>query len=186
MDVVYLGVSGVLHPSATTYTDAFRRSPWDDGHSEYEGVHVLESALRRWPSAHVVLTSTQPWKHGLDAVLSRLGPAVGRRVVGFTFEDLTTKAERVFTTRSGTTRRYIRSGEDYWRMNKSDIVAAHVEWLRPERWIAIDDESILWSEDVYRDRLVLTDGCEGLLSPTAQDRLYTVLEMNFGPPAGVA
>jgi hypothetical protein len=184
MDVVYLGVSGVLHPSATTYTDAFRRSPWDDGHSEYEGVHVLESALLRWPSALVVLTSTQPWKHGLDAVRSRLGPAVGRRVVGFTFEDLTTKAERVFTTRSGTTRRLTRSSEDYWRMNKSDIVAAHVEWLRPKRWVAIDDESILWPAEVRRDRLVLTDGCEGLLSAATQDRLHTVLEMNFGPPAG--
>jgi hypothetical protein len=184
MDVIYLGVSGVLHPSATTYTDAFRSSPWDDGHTEYEGVAVLERALQYWPNAHVVLTSTQPWKHGLDAVLARLGPAIGRRVVGFTYEDLTTKAERVFTTRSGTTRRLTRSNEDYWRMNKSDIVAAHVEWLRPEHWIAIDDESILWPAEVRRNRLVLTDGCEGLLSLAAQDRLYTVLEMNFGPRAG--
>lgn len=186
MDVIYLGVSGVLHPSVTAYTDAFTHSPWDDGHTEYEGVQVLERALQYWPNAAVVLTSTQPWKHGLDAVVSHLGPVVGSRVLGFTYEDLTTKAVRVVTTRTGTTCRFTRSGADYWRMNKSDIVAAHVEWLRPDRWIVIDDENILWPEDVYYDRLVLTDGCHGLLSQASQGRMYTVLEMNFGPPTGLA
>lgn len=185
MDVIYLGVSGVLHPSVTTYTDAFLSSPWDDGHIEYEGVPVLERALQGWPNASVVLTSTQPWRHGLDAVVSRLGPVVRSRVSGFTYEDLTKKSERFVVARDGTMRRHVCSNDDYWRMNKSDIVSAHVAWLRPERWIAIDDENILWPADVYRDRLVLTDGCEGLLSPTAQDRMYSVLEMNFGPSARV-
>lgn len=72
MNVIYLGVAGVLHPSGTTYTDAVGRSPWDDGHSEYEAAPVLERALQLWLDALVVLTSTQPWKHGLDAVLARL------------------------------------------------------------------------------------------------------------------
>lgn len=72
------------------------------------------------------------------------------------------------------------SSEDYWRMNKAEIVATYVAWRRPEKWIVIDDEDILWPHDVRRDRLVLTDGCEGLCSPQAQDRLQTVLFANFG------
>lgn len=178
--VVYLGISGVLHPSQTTYELVVRRSPWEDGHALYEGVPVLEAALRPWPSARVVLTSTLPWAHGLASVLPHLGP-LASRVDGFTFEDLTKHARRTVRTRSGTTRAVTYSSEDYWRMNKSDIVAAHVAWLRPEAWVAIDDDSILWPPDVLRDRLVLTDGCVGLLDAATQDRLLTVLEANFGP-----
>ena len=177
--VVYLGISGVLHPSQTTYELVLQRSPWEDGHVLYEGVPVLAAALERWPLARIVLTSTLPWAHGLDSVLFHLGP-LASRVDGFTFEDLTKKAKRVVRTRSGTTRTLTRSSEDYWRMNKSNIVAAHVEWLRPSAWVAIDDDSILWPADVARDRLVLTDGCAGLLDAASQDRLLTVLAANFG------
>ena len=67
-------------------------------------------------------------------------------------------------------------------MSKAEILAAHVEWSHPERWIAIDDEDILWPRDVRRDRLVLTDGCVGLAGAEAQDRLMTLLVGNFGPP----
>ena len=72
------------------------------------------------------------------------------------------------------------SNEDYWRLNKAQIVEAHVAWRRPARWAAVDDEDILWPEDVRHEKLVLTDGCQGLNDPTAQDRLQTVLLMNFG------
>lgn len=179
MDVIYLGISGTLHPSESLYQLLHGCTPWTDGHAKYEAAPVLERSLKPWPAARIVLTSTQPWSIGLAAVLDKLGPTLATRVDGFTYEDLTSKAVREFTTRSGTTRRLTRSDSDYWRMNKSDIVAAHVNWLRPARWIAVDDESILWPKDVRQDRLVLTDGCKGLLDPVARDRLLTVLEMNF-------
>jgi hypothetical protein len=142
-----------------------------------------ESSKERWPDVRLVLTSTQPWAHGLTAVLERLGPALASRVVSYTYDDLTSKAQREVLTRSGTTRTLRFSAEDYWRMSKADIVSAHVEWSLPERWIAIDDEDILWPRDVRRDRLVLTDGCLGLADAEAQDRLMTLLVCNFGPPA---
>lgn len=179
-EVVYLGISGVLHPSQTTYELVVRRSPWEDGHVRYEGVTVLAAALERWPSARIVLTSTLPWSHGLDSVLMHLGP-LAARVEGFTFEDLTKSVKRVVRTRSGTTRTLTYSPDDYWRMNKSNIVTAHADWLRPSAWVAIDDESILWPADVARDRLILTDGCKGLLDAATQDRLLTVLDASFGP-----
>lgn len=176
---VFLGISGVLHPSESTYELVRGRSPWSDGHSKYECVPILEQALLPWPDAKVVLTSTQPRAHGLQSVLEHLGPSLAACVVGSTYEDLTTKVKREVGTRSGATRTVGYSSEDYWRMNKSEIVATHIAWSRPERWIVIDDEDILWPQEVRRDRLVLTDGCEGLRSAQAQDRLQTILFANF-------
>lgn len=180
---VYLGISGVLHPSESLYQLLHGRSAWDDGHSKYESAKVLERALEGWPHVRVVLTSTQPWAHGLTDVLERLGSALASRVASHTYDDLTSKVQREVLTSSGTTRTLRFSAEDYWRMNKAEIVATHVEWSRPEHWVAIDDEDILWPRDVRRDRLVLTDGCVGLADAEAQDRLMTLLVGNFGPPA---
>ncbi len=177
---VYVGISGVLHPSESLYNLVCGRSPWADGHSKYESVQVLERALESWPDVELVLTSTQPWAHGLESVLEYLGQSLAARVVGYTYEDLTTKVTREVTSRSGVTRTIGLSSEDYWRMSKSDIVATHVKWRRPDRWIAIDDEDILWPHQVRRDRLVLTDGCVGLQSVEAQDRLRSVILDNFG------
>lgn len=179
---VYLGISGVLHPSESLYRLVHGRSPWVEGHSKYESAAVLERILTGWPDVKLVLTSTQPWAHGLTLVLLHLGPSLASHVVGHTYADLTAKVLREATTRSGTTRTLQFSNEDYWRMSKAEIVAAHVEWSHPEHWIAIDDEGILWPSDVRGDRLVLTDGCVGLASTETQDRLLTLLVGNFGPP----
>lgn len=176
MKVVYLGISGVLHPSQSLYELLKGRSPWEAGHRPYEAVPVLESMLRGWPEARIVLTSTQPWSKGLPAVLAELGPDLAARVVGFTYEDLTTKLRR------GKRQRPL-SSEDYWRLNKSEIVRLHVEWLKPAAWVAVDDETILWTEQERLDQLVAVDGCKGLLrDKAAQDRLVTVLAGNFGRP----
>ena len=171
--VAYVGISGVLHPSKSLYKLLFSRLPVDDGHHDYEGVPVLERALAPWPDARIVLTSTVPWKFGLPWTLEQLGPALAERVIGFTYDDLTTKLRRG-------TRHLPLSDADYWRCNKSDVVRTHFEWLRPDAWVAIDDESIFWTRDERRDHLVLVDGCRGLLDPAAQDRLLTVLRGNFG------
>ena len=175
--VLYLGISGVLHPSASKYELVFGRSPWDAGHCQYEAVQWLSNALEAWPDVKIVLTSTQPWKYGLPAVVLHLG-TLAERVIGYTFDDLTTKVVRQVPTRSGSTRQLTYSSEDYWRMNKSDIVAAHVEWLKPQAWVAVDDEDILWVPAV-RERVVIVDGCRGLLHPTEQDKLVTSLQVNF-------
>lgn len=176
--VLYLGISGVLHPSASLYELVCGRSPWDDGHQKYEGVPWLSSALAHWLDVRIVLTSTQPWKHGLPAVLEHLG-TLRERVVGFTYEDLTKNAVRQVRTRSGTTRQLTRSSEDYWRMNKSDIVAAHVEWLKPAAWVAVDDEDILWPNRLA-DHVCIVDGLKGLKHPAEQDKALTCLHANFG------
>lgn len=181
-DVVYLGVSGVLHPSESTYHLVMRRSPWEDGHSKYESVPILVRALSHWPNVRIVLTSTLPWRHRLQTVLVDIGPALSARVIGYTYEDLTEKARALSTGRDGVDRQRSISDEDYWRMRKSDIVLTHVQWLRPKGWIAIDDDDIFWPADVRRDRLVDTDGCFGLQEKSAEHRLFMLLMNNFGDP----
>lgn len=179
LKVIYLGLSGVVHPSASAYELVNGCAPWSWGHREYEAVSVLEVVLAAWPEAHIILTSTLPTTQGLPAVLKRLGPTLSASVLGFSFEDLTTKVKR-----GGQQMPY--SVEDYGRLNKSDIVRAHVEWLRPGAWIAVDDDSILWTELERRDHFVYVDPCKGLLDPAAQDRLITVLTGQFGPPSAMS
>ncbi|CAN7332144.1 HAD domain-containing protein [Rhizobacter sp. LjRoot28] len=175
--VIYLGISGVLHPSQSLYELIERKDPWEQGHRRYEAVPVLEGILRGWPDARIVLTSPQPWKHGLPAVLKELGPELGGKVLGFTFEDLTTKVP--------CPPRHRPIGDaDYWRLLKSEIVRRHVAWLKPVAWAAVDDETILWTDGERQQHLVEVDGCQGLLDPEAQDRLITVLTGNFGPAGG--
>lgn len=176
--VLYLGISGVLHPSASTYELVYGRSPWHVGHCQYEAVQWLSTALEAWPDVKIVLTSTQPWKFGLPAILLHLG-TLAERVIAYTFEDLTTKVVRQVRTRSGTTRQLTHSSEDYWRLNKADIVTAHVEWLKPDAWVAVDDEDILWPK-LWADHVCIVDGIEGLKNPAEQDQLLTYFALNFG------
>ncbi len=171
--LIYLGISGVLHPSFSFYQYVHGREAAEDGHAKYESVPALHDALAGWPDAQIVLTSTQPWARGLPSVLEELGP-LAHRVVGFTFEDLTT---RVPHRRNGRPM----DDNDYWRLHKSQIVRRHVDWFKPRAWVALDDEDISWIED-DRDHLVLCKGTMGLQDPATMDRLLTVLEQNFGPP----
>lgn len=68
-----------------------------------------------------------------------------------------------------------------WLM-KSEIVRLHRQWLRPAAWVVLDDETACWTVEEHREHIVLTDGCEGLREPRAQDRLMTLLVGNFSPP----
>jgi len=173
MMLIYLGISGVLHPSWSFYEYVHGCEPSQDGHRKYQSVEKLAAVLEGWPTARIVLTSTQPWSKGLTPVLDQMGP-LARRVSGFTYEDLTT---RVPSDKLG---RCI-SDMDYWRLHKSQIVRRHVAWANPTGWIAIDDEDIFWAEDEL-SHLVLTQGTLGLADPAAVDQLVTALEQNFGPP----
>jgi len=173
--ILYLGVSGVLHPSRNLYEMLKGRAPEADGHREYEGVGALVALLRGWPQVRIVLTSTQTWLKGLAAVMERLGPELSSRVIGDTFGDLTTKAQLG-------PRQAPLGHADYWRHTKAEIVRAHADWLRPAAWIAVDDETLMWSAKERLLRFVQVDGCMGLLDPATQDRLLTVLEGTFGPP----
>lgn len=178
MRVLYLGISGVLHPSASIYELVYGFSPWDAGHRKYEAVQWLSPSLTRWSDVRIVLTSTLPRRDGLPVVLENLG-ALADRVIGHTYEDLTTRVLRHVRTRSGLTRQIAFSDEDYGRMHKSGIVAAHLTWLKPREWVVVDDDDILWPK-VSAEHVCIVDGLAGLQHPGEQDKLLTCLEVNFG------
>lgn len=171
--VLYLGLSGVVHPSASANKLLFDKNCWEAGHAEYEGVAQLERALAPWPSVRIVLTSTLAWSQGLPSVLERLGPKLAGRVIGSSFDDLTRRA------------RLGRQGQPmsrtaYWSLSRAEVVRYHVEWMRPSAWVALDDDAGMWTAMERRNHCVFTDPCRGLLDPVALDRLATVLEGNFG------
>lgn len=179
LNVLYLGVGGVLQPSRSIYEVVHGRDPFADGHSPYECAPLLDELLRGWPDVRIALTSVRPWRHGLPAVLEALGPGLAQRVIGYTFEDLTTKA------RFGKSQRHI-SEMDYWRMSRASIVEKHLQWLRPRAWVAVDDEDQGWTDGELACHVVLTPPLTGLLDAEAETKLRGLLVHQFGPPQNVA
>lgn len=183
LDVVHLGVSGVLHPSVSTYHRTMRQSPWENGRSRYESAPILERALSHWPHVRIVLTSTLPRRHRFHEVLKDIGPFLANRVIGYTFKDLTEKARVLDVGGAGVIRPRRFSERDYRHMSKAEVVATHVLWLRPNRWMVIDDDpDVVWPEGVTHEQLVLTDPCRGLQEKAAEHRLLMLLMNNFGDP----
>ena len=181
--LLYLGISGTLHPSQSAYELVMGRNPWEDGHHTYEAVPWLVNALERWPAVCIVLTSAKASKSGFEQTLSEIGPELGSRVIGATFVDLTTRVLRARPGKAGPVMRPRFSVDDYWRMNKSEVVRQHVSWGQPAAWVILDDEDIDWKEGDM-PHLVMTDSCSGLLQAQAQATFLSVCAENFGP--GVA
>lgn len=179
--LLYLGISGVLHPSKSTYELVERACPWDKGHRPYEAAEWLARVLLPWPSVRIVLTSTRPWKQGLHAVKQELGTELASKVLGFTYEDLTQHPTRPMRGKTGIT--LVRHSDPaYWRMSKADIVQAHVRWAEPCGWVAIDDEDFSWPIEA-QEHCVFVDGSKGLLHDArAQMDMLRVLAANFGEP----
>ena len=176
LPVLYLGVGGVLQPSESTYIWVHGKDPFEDGHERYECSPLLDELLMGWPDVRIVLTSVRPWRHGLPAVLGALGAGLAQRVLGHTFEDLTTKA------RFGKSQRHL-SDLDYWRLSKASIVEKHVAWLRPRAWVVVDDETQGWTNSELARHVVLTPPLAGLMDAEAQAKLVALLEHQFGPPS---
>lgn len=181
--LLYLGISGVLHPSQSTHELLEAASPWERGHSPYEAVQWLARVLGSWPAARIVLTSTRPWKQGLPAVKHELGPELASRVLGFTYEDLTQHPTRPMRGKAGIT--LVRHSDPaYWRMSKADIVQAHVRWAEPCAWVALDDEDFSWPIEA-QEHCVFVDGSKGLLHDLGgQTSVLCKFAANFGPPNG--
>ena len=87
--LLYLGISGVLHPSVSEYSQRYQRLPGSDGHTLYEGAPLLAKLLGGWPEVRIVLTSSLPRIYSFEMVLEQLGRHLARRVDGYTYEDLT-------------------------------------------------------------------------------------------------
>lgn len=179
MKLLYLDVSHVLHPSVSTYQLVHGRSPWADGHSEYENLPVLEMLLDPYSDVRIILSDWTPVVHGIDSVKEHLGRLAGR-VVGTLFDDVITEVRRTVPLRSGGEREMGYSVDDFRRMSKAQAVSAHVAWSKPHAWVSITSEYCDWTPEDRARHVVITDMLDALGTVAAQQALATRLEANYG------
>ena len=178
MNILYLDVSHVLHPSESTYALIHGRSPWSDGHAKYENVPVLERLLERYPDVRIVLSDWTSVVNGVDQVQAQLR-TLAERVVGSLYDDVTTNVRRVVPLRSGGEREIGYSVDDFRRMSRAQAVGAHVAWSKPESWVAVTSDYSDWTPEVRDRHVVLTDMLDALGTRSAQDALSQALAANF-------
>lgn len=179
MKLLYLDVSHVLHPSVSTYQLVHGRSPWVDGHCEYENLPVLEMLLDPYSDVRIILSDWAPVVHGIDSVKEHLG-RLAARVVGTLFDDVITEVRRTIPLRSGGEREMGFSVEDFRRMSKAQAVSAHVAWSKPHAWVAITSEYCDWTPEEREGHVVITDMVDALGAGAAQLALATRLKVNYG------
>jgi hypothetical protein len=179
MKLLYLDVSHVLHPSVSTYELVHGRSPWIDGHSEYENLPVLEVLLDLYSDVHIILSDWTPVVHGIDRVKEHLG-RLAARVVGTLYEDVTSKVRRTVSLRSGGEREMGYSVEDFRRMSRAQAVSAHVAWSKPHAWVAITSDYCDWTPEARGGHVLITDMVDALGTVAAHEALATRLEANYG------
>ncbi|MFG6459801.1 NIF family HAD-type phosphatase [Roseateles sp. BYS96W] len=175
IDVLYLGIGGVLHPRESMYRWTRGRASSEDGHEPYECIPLLTDLLNGWPGVRIVLTSIRPQEHRLPVILEALGPGLAPRVIGNTFEDLTSKA------RFGQLQRHV-SDLDYVRMSNALVVEKHLAWLRPRAWVGVDAEARGWTDSELACNVVITPPLSGLIDAEAAAKLAGLLAHQFGPP----
>jgi hypothetical protein len=179
MKLLYLDVSHVLHPSVSTYGLVHSRSPWVDGHSEYENVPVLEMLLEPYSDVGIFLSDWTPVVHGIDRVKEHLG-RLAARVVGTLYDDVTTKVRRTVPLRAGGEREMGYSVDDFRRMSRAQAVSAHVIWSKPHAWVAITSDYSDWTPDEREGHVVITNMLDALGTVAAQEELATRFEANYG------
>jgi hypothetical protein len=178
MKLLYLDVSHVLHPSVSTYELVHGRSPWVDGHTEYENLPVLEALLEPYADVRIVLSDWTPVVDGIDRVKDHLG-RLAARVVGTLYEDVTTKVRRTVPLRSGGEREMGYCVEDFRRMSRAQAVSAHVAWSKPHAWVAITSGYSDWTSEEREGHVVITDMLDALGTVAAQEALANRLQSNF-------
>jgi hypothetical protein len=159
---LFLDFDGVLHPDAV-----YRRR----GHGvflhkaslppEYHGSELfgyaghLMDVLNDFPTVRIVLSSSWVASLCFTTALSRLPPALQKRVVGATYHS--------------------RHTPDWDLQTRYQQIMVHVERHHlGQAWIAIDNDSEGWP-DAKWDRLVLTDDLRGISDPKAQAELRSKL-----------
>lgn len=178
MQVVYLDVSHVLHPSVSTYVLVHGKSPWRDGHTKYEHLAVVEGLLEPYPDVRIVLSDWTPVVHETGQVVERLG-TLAKRVVGSLYNDMTTKVRRVVPLRSGGEREIGYSPDDFRRMSRAQAVRAHAAWSKLQGWVAVTSDYFDWTPEERAKHVVITDMLDALGTSAAQRAFSAALAANF-------
>jgi len=160
MDVVYLDLDGVLHPSSVWYEPTTRqphlRAP---GHELFESLPAFEAAIAPYKEIKVVLSTDWVFRFGYARTRDILPHTLRSRVIGATYDPTDPDAWR------------------FPRLMRYDAIAKDARRRRP-RWLAVDDDALGWPESEL-DALVFVPGRLGLACPDAQARLHAALAARF-------
>lgn len=156
--IIYLDFDGVLHPDAV-YSPRNRPLELRAPGQLFMHAHLLVDALAPYPGLKIVLSTSWIWALGFQKTLRRMPAELATKVIGATYP----------------------SGyETFQSMTRFQQIKGHVYRNELKHWIAIDDlhsgdQSHLWPDDM-RNRLVLTDGVNGLGCPETQADLKIKLQ----------
>jgi hypothetical protein len=161
MDVLYLDFDGILHPADVWYETASNqislRAP---GHVLFESMPVLEAAIVPYPALKIVLSTTWVQTFGFQHAKERLSEALQRRVIGATYDPLSSDAWR------------------FGRLRRYDAINLDIARRQPHRHLAVDDDALGWPQK-EREALVLVPAEIGLQCPVAQSLLHSRLATRF-------
>ncbi|WP_350029676.1 HAD domain-containing protein [Caballeronia sp. ATUFL_M2_KS44] len=164
-NVVYADFDGMVHPAYVFWIrgvgPCLMNTP---GHLLFENCSLLEREFEPYSDLRVVLSTSWAvhYRGSVRRLAARLGPALGRRVVGATFHSRMDAAEFQSTPR----------GLQVW----SDVCRR-----RPKSWFALDDDGDGWPS-WCRSRLVLTDPVLGISDARARAELRFRLQEMYSSP----
>ena len=157
---LYLDLDGVVHHEKLLWhpRKGIYMSPYEAaGHSLFEWVHILETALEPYPAVALVLSSTWCIRPGYSATLKRLPASLRVRFIGGTYHKRIHGVDPWNLSMFRTTPRGVQVQEDTQRR-------------KPRQWIALDDDLEGWP-DSCRHNLVACEGTTGLSNPRVQREL---------------
>jgi hypothetical protein len=168
--VVYVDLDGTLHhdwvqrhPERGVYINQ-QAAP---GRVLFEWAPQLEHALMPYPDARIVLSTSWVRVLGYSKTLKKIPVTLRSRVVGATYHSSFSRNTQE------------RGPHDTWELQRGHEVLADVHRRKPDAWVAVDDTDEGWPEEA-RSHLVICDPTRGLGELAAQERLDTVLRLNFG------
>jgi len=152
--ICYLDFDGVLHSSEVFLSRHLGIHMQAHGRALFEWAPILVELLEPHPEVSIVLSTSWVGERGKEFACGVLPPALKERVIGATY--------------SPDNLRYF----DAWSRGRQ--VTSDAQSRKLDSWFAIDDDDRGWPPGAA-DRLVLTDGSNGISSVASQNAIRRVL-----------
>lgn len=144
---LFLDIPGVLHPWSPADADTYRDGVPQEEPIELRFAQVLRDVLAHRQEVALVLTNGHRYQYPVHVLQTLLGPGLGDRLIGLT---------------------------PYLRAPTPLEIAHYVAVNGIVRWIAIDDETVVWPPGMH-ERVVRTHSRKGLGDAAAVARLNELL-----------
>lgn len=155
--VLYLDYDGVLmhdnvlwHPKRGAYLHA------PEGHSMFQHAPLLEEMLAPYPTVRIVLSTSWVLRYRCAGAAKRLPLGLRSRVIGATYHSEMWKDAFMMLPR--------------WKQVWNDVLRR-----RPGSWLAVDNDTADWPEEL-KHHLVATDDVHGISLPAIKAELGRQLE----------